>query len=100
MTDLNRRLRRLEQRQTETIIEAKIDAMAKEYGLSRAEILAEAEAVQAYYEKHGHWPLQTCSETSSVFVIRPTAQRYGALAKISQISPDYVVESCHFHNMG
>jgi hypothetical protein len=57
MTDLNRRLRRLEQRQTEAIIEAKIDAMAKEYGLSRAEILAEAEAVQAYYEKHGHWPL-------------------------------------------
>jgi hypothetical protein len=48
MTDLNRRLKRLEQRQTEAIIEAKIDAMAKEYGLSRAKILAEAEAVQAY----------------------------------------------------
>jgi hypothetical protein len=25
---------------------------------------------------------QTCSETSSVFIIRPTAQRYGGLAKI------------------
>jgi hypothetical protein len=25
----------------------------------------------------------TCSETSSVFIIRPTAQRYGVLAKIS-----------------
>jgi hypothetical protein len=28
-------------------------------------------------------PGQPCSETSSVFIIRPTAQRYGVLVKIS-----------------
>jgi hypothetical protein len=28
---------------------------------------------------------QPCSETSSVFIIRPTAQRYGILAKISWV---------------
>jgi hypothetical protein len=56
MADLRRRLRRLEQRATDTMIEAEIDAMARKYGLPRAEILAEAEAVLAYYEAHGHWP--------------------------------------------
>ena len=31
------------------------------------------------------WLLRTCAETSSVFIIRPTAQRYGALVTISSI---------------
>jgi hypothetical protein len=30
-------------------------------------------------------PAQTCSETSSLFIIRPTAQWYGSLAKISGV---------------
>ena len=29
--------------------------------------------------------VQTCSETSSVFIIRPTAQRYGVLVIISWV---------------
>jgi hypothetical protein len=31
------------------------------------------------------WPLRTCSETPSVFIIRPTAQRYGVLVIISWV---------------
>jgi hypothetical protein len=41
------------------------------------------------------YPPQTCSETSSVFIIRPTAQRYGALVIMTLPPVEHEADRVH-----